>query len=41
MANKQEQKDDLKRQVIAMIKSLPYSAQEELWHELKAKGIIK
>ncbi len=41
MVNKQEQKDDQKKQVIAVITSLPYSARVELWHELKTKGIIK
>lgn len=40
MANRQEQKDDLKRQVIALITSLPESKQLELLNELKAEGVI-
>lgn len=41
MISEQEKKDKLKREILAMISSLPESKQVELWNELKEKGLIK
>lgn len=43
MADRGEMKEteQLKKSLLAMVKSLPYNKQVELWNELKAKGLIK
>lgn len=41
MMSEQEKKDELKREILAMISSLPESKQVELWNELKEMGIVK
>lgn len=41
MISEQEKKDELKREILAMLSFLPESKQVELWNELKEKRVTK
>lgn len=36
-----EETEQIKKSLLATVKSLPYNKQVELWNELKAEGLIK
>ena len=38
--DEREQKDKLKKEILAQLSSLPERRQRELWGELKEKGLI-